>query len=70
MHDGRFYSLEDVLEHYNSGVKSHENLDAELKKNGTLGIGLSKTHQGQIISFLKTLTDNDFIHDKRFAELD
>lgn len=70
MHDGRFYTLEDVLEHYNSGVKDHENLDPDLKKNGTRGIPLSRTQQQQIISFLKTLTDHEFINDKRFAEID
>lgn len=69
MHDGRFFTLEDVLEHYNSGVLDHINLDPELKKNAARGIPLSKTEQQQLISFLKTLTDNEFIQDKRFAEL-
>jgi cytochrome c peroxidase len=69
MHDGRFYTLEDVLAHYTSGVHNSLNLDPELKKNGVLGIALNKTEQSQIIIFLKTLTDNDFTHDKRFAEL-
>lgn len=69
MHDGRFYTLEDVLEHYNSGVKPHANLDAVLKKSGVNGISLPKKDQSQIISFLKTLTDHEFIQDKRFAEL-
>ncbi|GAA4307688.1 cytochrome c peroxidase [Mucilaginibacter gynuensis] len=68
MHDGRFNTLKRVLEHYNSGVKNNPNLDAELKKNGVSGIPLTQTEQTQIIAFLKTLTDNDFIHDKRFAE--
>jgi cytochrome c peroxidase len=69
MHDGRFYTLEEVLSHYNSGVKNHPNLDPELKKGSSLGIGLTKVEQGFIISFLKTLTDHEFIQDKRFAEL-
>ncbi len=69
MHDGRFYTLEEVLSHYNSGVKNHPNLDLELKKGSSLGIGLTKVEQGFIISFLKTLTDHEFIQDKRFAEL-
>jgi cytochrome c peroxidase len=68
MHDGRFSSLERVLEHYNSGVQNNPNLDPELKKGTTLGIALSKTEQAQIIKFLKTLTDNEFLHDTRFAE--
>lgn len=69
MHNGRFGTLDNVLKHYNSGVKNHNNLDAKLKQNGVLGIPLSATEQQQIISFLKTLTDNEFIHDPKFAEL-
>ncbi|MES3018719.1 MAG: cytochrome c peroxidase [Bacteroidota bacterium] len=69
MHDGRFFSLEEVLEHYNSGVKDHVNLDPELRHTGSRGIVLTKPEQQQIISFLKTLTDHEFIQDKRFAEL-
>lgn len=40
MHDGRFTSLQEVLEHYNSGVKRAANLDTELQKAGRLGISL------------------------------
>ena len=40
-----------------------------IKKGSSLGIGLTKVEQGFIISFLKTLTDHEFIQDKRFAEL-
>ncbi len=69
MHDGRFYSLEAVLQHYTSGVKNHINLDPELKKADGLGIKLSETEQKQIILFLKTLTDHEFIQDKRFEEI-
>ncbi|RYE13624.1 MAG: c-type cytochrome, partial [Sphingobacteriales bacterium] len=68
MHDGRFKSLERILEHYNSGVKANPNLDPELKKDATLGIPITKTEQAQVIKFLKTLTDNEFTHDKRFTE--
>ena len=68
MHDGRFFALEDVLEHYNSGVKAHANLDPALQKNGHLGITLTKTEQSSILAFLKTLTDHELINDKRFSE--
>ncbi|WP_419802836.1 cytochrome-c peroxidase [Mucilaginibacter sp.] len=66
MHDGRFDNLKQVLEHYNSGVKHHANLDPELQKNGRLGIALSATAQNQLIAFLKTLTDREFVNDPRF----
>ncbi|WP_183560548.1 cytochrome-c peroxidase [Mucilaginibacter sp. SP1R1] len=66
MHDGHLASLEDVLAHYDHGVKANPNLDPELKKNGRLGISLNSQEQQQIVAFLRTLTDKEFINDKRF----
>jgi len=64
MHDGRFYSLDEVLEHYNSGIKQAENLDPSLKN----GIPLNALEKNQIKAFLKTLTDNEFIKNKLYGE--
>ncbi|WP_231459431.1 cytochrome-c peroxidase [Pedobacter sp. Leaf132] len=64
MHDGRFYNLDEVLEHYNSGVKASENLDSSLRN----GISLSSSERTQIKAFLKTLTDNEFIKNKLYSE--
>ena len=60
MHDGRFSSLEEVIEHYNSGGKYSSTVDPLMKK---LGIGLQLTNQEKqdLIAFLKTLSDNNFI---------
>ena len=41
MHDGRFYTLEAVLNHYSNGVQNNLNLDSSLNTNGTLGIPLT-----------------------------
>lgn len=68
MHDGRFYTLEAVLNHYANGVTNTQNLDASLNNNGTLGIPLTNDEKTKIIAFLKTLTDNEFLTDTRFAE--
>lgn len=68
MHDGRFYTLEAVLNHYSSSVTNTENLDPSLNNNGTLGIPLTGTEKTKIIAFLKTLTDNEFLSNSRFAE--
>lgn len=68
MHDGRFYTLEAVLEHYANGVKHTQNLDALLINNGTLGVSLTENEKIKIIAFLKTLTDYQFLTDKRFSE--
>ncbi|WP_225872388.1 cytochrome-c peroxidase [Pedobacter frigidisoli] len=64
MHDGRFYSLDEVLEHYNSGVKASANLDSKLKN----GIPLNASEKEQIKAFLKTLTDNEFIKNTLYNE--
>jgi len=66
MHDGRFTTLKQVLQHYSTGVKPTTNLDPVLHQNAVPGIILTSTEQAQLIAFLKTLTDQDFVNDKRF----
>jgi cytochrome c peroxidase len=70
MHDGRFGTLEDVLDFYTDGMSKNGGIiDSILKKNdGSLGIDLSKEDKIALIAFLKTLTDNTFLNDKRFSE--
>ncbi len=68
MHDGRFYTLESVLNHYASGVKDSPTLDPVLNNGGTLGIPLTDQEKKDLVSFLKTLTDPTFIVDKRFVD--
>jgi cytochrome c peroxidase len=63
MHDGRFTSLQQCLEHYRSGVKQSPTLDPSLQ----FGIGLSNTNIANLTSFLRTLTDSGFVKDPRFA---
>jgi len=68
MHDGRFFSLDAVLDHYAGGVQNTPNLDEKLKENPQLGIPLSAQEKQQIIAFLQTLTDEEFLTNKRFSE--
>nr|WP_315160194.1 cytochrome c peroxidase [uncultured Flavobacterium sp.] len=68
MHDGRFFTLESVMEHYNSGVVNSNTLDPLLKAIGKLGIPMTDVEKTQIIAFLKTLTDTQYLTDKRFSE--
>lgn len=68
MHDGRFLTLEGVLEYYNSGVENSATLDPILRTNGRLGIALTTVEKTQLIAFLKTLTDTQYLTDKRFSE--
>lgn len=67
MHDGRFYTLEAVLDHYDKGVQTTPNLDPLLNKDGKRGIALSTDEKRQVVAFLKTLTDDTFLKDKRFS---
>jgi cytochrome c peroxidase len=68
MHDGRLFTLEAVLDHYQFGVVQSATLDPILNQNGKLGIPLTNTEKQQIIAFLKTLTDTQYLTDKRFSE--
>ncbi|QKG55326.1 cytochrome-c peroxidase [Hymenobacter sp. BRD128] len=73
MHDGRFKTLEEVLDHYSDHVQmASPNLDNNLIQGindppfGT-HMDLTATEKKQVIAFLKTLTDSTFIADKRFS---
>ena len=69
MHDGRFSTLEEVLDHYAGGVEPSKTLDASLLKEGEQpGIRLSDDEKSDIITFLKTLTDREFVSDSRFFD--
>ena len=68
MHDGRFTPLEAVLNFYSDLVENQPNLDPLLKKDGHIGIRMNATEKQYIIAFLKTLSDQNFITNKAFAE--
>lgn len=68
MHDGRFETLEQVLQHYASGVESNPYIDPLLTQNNQLGIQLSVDEQQKLIAFLKTLDDDNFIKKETLAE--
>ena len=57
MHDGRFKTLEEVVEHYNSGVKMSSTLDGAIQPT-VGGLNLSTSDKAALVAFLKTLTDN------------
>lgn len=55
MHDGRFATLEEVIEHYNAPVTYTATLDPNLAKHPH-GLGLDETDKAALIAFLKTLS--------------
>ncbi len=64
MHDGRFGTLEEVLEHYVSGIRPSATTDSILLG----GIALNTHERTRLLQFLKTLDDEVFVRDKRFNE--
>lgn len=67
MHDGRFATLEEVVDHYDMGGTPSLTIDPLMKKVG-IGLNLSLQEKTDLINFLKTLTDEEFIHNPEFAE--
>ena len=56
MHDGSIESLEEVIEHYDSGGAAHPNKSPLVK-----ALNLTDIEKDELIAFLHTLTDYDFI---------
>ncbi|MFK8112001.1 MAG: cytochrome-c peroxidase [Rubripirellula sp.] len=67
MHDGRFRTLDSVIEHYNWSVRPHENLDPALE-GFVSGLALPEVEKVALTAFLLTLTDQGLVNDPRFAD--
>jgi len=76
MHDGRFATLEEVLLHYDRGIRNSSTLspliaEADNQSAGSqegISLHLTEAEQGAIIAFLHTLTDEDFVTAERFSD--
>ncbi len=67
MHDSRFATLEEVVNFYSSGViQSSPNLDVHMPDFGS-GLNLTNQEKADLIAFLKTLTDNEFLTNPKFS---
>lgn len=60
MHDGRFATLEEVVEHYSTGVRRTPMLDPNLAKHAEGGLQLTAGEKADLVAFLRTLTDEAF----------
>ena len=65
MHDGRFSSLREVVDHYTDSVESHANLGVPLSMHN---FNLSESKREAVVAFLETLTDSDMLTDPKFAD--
>lgn len=68
MHDGRFHTLDQVVEHYNWSIKPHPNLDGRLENFSANGMGLPEVPKVALVAFLKTLTDRTILTDEKWSD--
>jgi cytochrome c peroxidase len=72
MHDGRFKTLEQVVEHYSSGVQPHENVGLAFRDQdsgkATFGFQFTAEQKAALVAFMKTLTDAKFVSDPKFSD--
>jgi cytochrome c peroxidase len=68
MHDGRFATLEEVVEHYNSGIRLSATLDPKIEKPS--GLFLTNQEKSDLVVFLRSLTDQEFLADTAFSDPD
>ena len=61
MHDGSIESLEEVIEHYNSGGENHPHKNSLIQS-----LNLNEKEKEELIAFLQSLTDNSFITNPLF----
>lgn len=67
MHDGRFSTLEEVVDHYNSGLQASSTLDITLENTRATGLMLTAQDKTDLVAFLKTLTDTQLLTDPKYA---
>ncbi|MGB0839884.1 MAG: cytochrome-c peroxidase [Chitinophagales bacterium] len=73
MHDGRFATLEEVIDHYSEGIHPSATLDPIIASKfgdgeDEFGLGLNDAKKEALIAFLHTLTDTAFINNPEFRE--
>ncbi|MEM0895854.1 MAG: MbnP family protein [Verrucomicrobiota bacterium] len=61
MHDSRFGTLEEVIDHYDSGIDHSPTLDPNIAKHPRAGLGLTAADKAALVAFLKALTDPQFL---------
>jgi len=66
MHDGRFRTLEEVINHYNAGIQESSTADPTVLNTKDTGLFLTDQDKEDLIDFLKTLTDETFLNESSY----
>lgn len=67
MHDGRFGTLEEVVQFYSTGVNTGSNVDSKMGNAHRGGVHLTPEEQRKVVAFLHTLTDSTFLRQPEFG---
>ena len=69
MHDGRFASLDEVIDHYSTGMQNHPRTLPFMKDDdgNAIKYNFTDTQKTALIAFLNTLTDEKFITEEKFS---
>lgn len=66
MHDGRFKTLEEVIDHYNEGIQESTTADPTVLNTKETGLFLTEQDKVDLINFMKTLTDETFVNEPSY----
>jgi len=66
MHDGRFATIDDVINHYSEGLQNSSTIDPLMKKVDQGGVQLSIQDKANLKAFLLTLSDTEFVNNPQF----
>lgn len=67
MHDGRFQTLEEVVDHYNTGIQESSTVDPAILMTKPSGLQLTEQDRTDLVNFLKTLTDPVFLENTAYS---
>ena len=68
MHDGRFFTLEQVIDHYSDHVQLSPTIDPLMELVGSGGAQLTSQEKADLLAFLKTFTDEEFVNNPEFSD--
>lgn len=68
MHDGRFATLEEVVDHYDHGIKFSGTIDPAIENTRAKGLMLSQQDKDDLVAFLKTLTDYELTTNAEYSD--
>lgn len=68
MHDGRFETLDEVIDHYSSGIIQSPTIDPLIEFASQGGVQLDDFEKGLLRDFLETLTDYNFVNNPAFSD--